>query len=392
MSTPAPLVREAEAYVSDLLGRRLPAWAVYHTLDHTRDTVATAGMIGRQSGLGKTDLEVVLLAAWFHDTGYLEGPDGHEERSVGMATTFLEERNVQQDRIDQVARCIRATTVPPRPVTLPEQVLCDADVIHVGKKRFFERSSLLRAEMEMRTGNTMTEPDWLRYNIDFVVNHTFHTDYAQSEYAPRRAKNLLALQERLRSLTLGKDGKGRSAGPAMPERGIETMFRVVPKNHLDLAALADHKASILISTSALILSIVLGLLVSKLDSSPHLTVPTLILIVVCLLVLVFSTLATRPQVTSGTFTRDDIMQRKVNLLFFGNFHRSKLEDFEWGMKEMMNDREYLYGSMIKDLYSLGKVLGRKYRYLRIAYSIFMYGLIVTVVAFGTALLLAPPLE
>jgi hypothetical protein len=105
--------------------------------------------------------------------------------------------------------------------------------------------------------------------------------------------------------------------------------------------------------------------------------------------MVFSILATRPNVTTGTFTREDIRQRKVNLLFFGNFHRSSLEDFDWGMREMMNDSDYLYGSMIKDLYFLGKVLGKKYEYLRLAYTVFMWGLIVSVLAYGIAIVNAP---
>jgi len=52
---------------------------------------------------------------------------------------------------------------------------------------------------------------------------------------------------------------------------------------------------------------------------------------------------------------------------------------------MLNDKEYLYSSLVKDIYYLGVVLGRKYRFLRISYTIFMYGLIISVVAFGVAL-------
>jgi hypothetical protein len=65
-----------------------------------------------------------------------------------------------------------------------------------------------------------------------------------------------------------------------------------------------------------------------------------------------------------------------------------LEDYEHGLQEMMNDRDYLYGTMTKDIYFLGKVLGKKYRYLRVCYSIFMYGLIASVLAFGIAFITA----
>ena len=100
--------------------------------------------------------------------------------------------------------------------------------------------------------------------------------------------------------------------------------------------------------------------------------------------MVFSILSTRPKVTSGKFTKDDVVQKKVNLLFFGNFHKMPLEDFQAGMLEMMKDRDYLYKSLMKDLYFLGLVLEKKYKLLRIAYTIFMVGIIVSVIAFVIA--------
>lgn len=384
-----------QKYVTELFTGKLPAWAVYHNLEHTEETANAAREIGKASGLSKAELEIVGLAAWLHDVGYIDGPEGHEERSATIASGVLKESGYPEEKIDLVRACIRATAVPQRPMNLLEKVLCDADIIHVGKKRFFSRSDLLRSEMEMRKEAPFTDLEWLNYNIEFVAKHNFHTRYAQEEFAARRAKNLVALQERFREVT--QQAKTTSKKQAMklekaniPERGIETMFRVVPRNHLDLSALADHKANIMISTNALILSLAVGFLMSKLDTNPHLIIPTFILLGVCCSALVLAILATRPQVTSGTFTREDIRQKKTNLLFFGNFHRSTLEDFDWGMKEMMSDREYLYGSMIKDLYFLGKVLGIKYRYLRICYTVFMYGLIVAIIAFIITFATLPP--
>jgi len=390
------LLRKVEHHVTTLLSGSLPAWAVYHNVDHTRETVLAARVIAEGSALPRKDLETLLVAAWFHDVGYLQGPDDHEERSVQAAREYLLAQGVPRERIEVVTRCIRATRLPQQPRTLSEQVLCDADIIHVGKKRFFDKSDLLRSEMEMLRGHPFTEEEWLTFNISFVTGHNFHTAYAQQKFAARRSKNLLALQERFRALSLEEESRRakrrlKEERSSIPERGIETMFRVVPKNHLDLTALADHKASIMISTNALIMSIVFGLLVSKLDSNPHLMIPTFLLLAVCLSALSIAILATRPHVTSGTFTREDIEKKRANLLFFGNFHRSSLEDFDWGMKELMKDREYLYGSMIKDLYFLGKVLGVKYRYLRICYSVFMYGMILVVIAFAIAFITMPPL-
>ncbi|MGK0324156.1 MAG: hypothetical protein ACJAR4_002204 [Psychroserpens sp.] len=95
-------------------------------------------------------------------------------------------------------------------------------------------------------------------------------------------------------------------------------------------------------------------------------------------------MATRPNVTQGKFTKEDVANKKVNLLFFGNFHKMKLDEFEWAMSEMMQDRDYLYSSLTKDLYFLGLVLNSKYNLLRITYTVFMIGIVVSVIAFAVA--------
>jgi len=132
--------------------------------------------------------------------------------------------------------------------------------------------------------------------------------------------------------------------------------------------------------------LVLSNLVSKLDnaSNSHLIWPTVIFVIFTVASMILSVLATRPNVTSGKFTKEDVANKKVNLLFFGNFHKMKLDEFEWAMSEMMQDRDYLYSSMKKDLYFLGLVLNRKYNILRITYTVFIVGIIVSVAAFGIA--------
>ena len=108
--------------------------------------------------------------------------------------------------------------------------------------------------------------------------------------------------------------------------------------------------------------------------------------------MILSILATRPNVTSGEFTKEDVENQKVNLTFFGNFHKMKLKEFEWAIEELLKDKDYVYKSLTKDLYFLGKVLERKYRILRVTYTIFMIGIIVSVIAFGFAVKSSPEAE
>ena len=76
----------------------------------------------------------------------------------------------------------------------------------------------------------------------------------------------------------------------------------------------------------------------------------------------------------------------ANLLFFGNYYNMRLDDFHWGMMEMIKDKDFLYTSMTKDLYFLGVVLAKKYKYLSYCYTVFMYGIIGALVAFAIAFL------
>jgi hypothetical protein len=168
-----------------------------------------------------------------------------------------------------------------------------------------------------------------------------------------------------------------------PEKGIETMFKTTLNNHNRLSGLVDNKANILLSVNAIIISVSLTTIIPKLDnpSNAHLITPTLLLVLSSVIAITFAILATRPRVSKGSFTRKEVDEKKVNLLFFGNFYKMPYEDYNWAMNELMKDKDYVYNSMIKDLYHLGIVLEKKYRLLRIAYTIFMFGIIISVIAF-----------
>ena len=181
-----------------------------------------------------------------------------------------------------------------------------------------------------------------------------------------------------------EEKKGTKVG-----RGVETMFRNTIRTHVEFSSMADSKANIMISVNTLILTAIVAFLAKSLDANPYLIPPAAILTIVSLSTLIMAIKVTRPKITSGKFTDDDIKSQRTNLLFFGNFHNMELEDFEWGMKEMITDSDYLYSSMIKDYYHLGQVLGEKYRKLRITYTVFMYGIIISMIAFSISIFFAP---
>ncbi len=389
------LVAKAENHVIQLFNKKIGKQFVYHNTAHTQRVVEKVLELAELAKLSEDETQKLALATWFHDTGFTEDPNHHEEKSVAIAKAFLQENNVDEDSILEISNLILATKLDQTPVTHLQKLIKDADCAHVGSKNFSEFSRLLHKEIELTTESRITEADWIANNIDFLTNqHKFHSEIAIKKWEKQKAKNLAQLlkqeqklQQETEKMNQKKDELAFKKNKIeLPERGIETMFRVALRNHITLSDIADTKANILLSVNAIIISISLSTLIPKLDNptNGHLIVPSLIFILFIVASMVLSIMATRPNVTEGKFSKEDVKNKKVNLIFFGNFHKMSLNEFEWAMDEMMKDRDYLYGSLTKDLYFLGLVLNRKYKLLRTTYTVFMIGIIVSVIAFALA--------
>ncbi|TXD46901.1 Pycsar system effector family protein [Polaribacter sp. IC073] len=387
------LIIEVEKFIFSFLNENIHPNFVYHNLAHTQRVVAKSKEIAENLALEPTALEDLVIAAWFHDTGYVDGAKNHEEKSAQIATAFLTAKNVSVKRVERVVAIILATEVNYVPKNNLEEIIRDADCAHLASKSFLDLTSLLRKEWELSSEKIYTQSEWIELNLSFLTQkHKYYTDFALRNWTKGKEKNLAKLlknQKKLRSENKKFNQKEvaldlKKIKSEVPERGVETMFRVALRNHMTLSNIADTKANILLSVNAIIVSLALSNLLPKLDnpSNSHLLIPTIIFVAFTVASIVLSILATRPNVTEGKFTKEDVANKKVNLLFFGNFHQMKLDDFEWGISEMMVDRDYLYSSLTKDLYFLGLVLNRKYKILRITYTVFMIGIIVSVLAFA----------
>ncbi|MEL1243362.1 Pycsar system effector family protein [Flavobacterium sp. DGU11] len=386
------IVQKAESYVFHLFKDKLSPDYIYHNFNHTLRVVNNAAVIAKAEGVNDDDMEIIMLAAWFHDVGYIDGPDDHEERSSHAAEKFLRKNDYPEEKAARVSDLIKVTKVGAEPENLYEKIIKDADCSHFADKNFPTLSELLREEWKATQGKTFSDKEWALGNRNVLMQqHRFFTNYGKQELQPLKEANIALLQK---EITEGGEGKKKKKDKdkinkkkleklERPDRGIDTVFRVTLGNHTRLSDIADSKANILLQVNAIIISIALTTLIPKLDSpsNAHLIRPTLIMMGFSVVSIILAIMSTRPKVTSGTFTREDIEGRKVNLLFFGNFYKMPLEEYEWAMNEMMKSRDYLYGSMIKDLYFLGLVLHRKYKLLRLTYAIFTMGILASVAAF-----------
>ncbi|MBL7864541.1 MAG: HD domain-containing protein [Cyclobacteriaceae bacterium] len=375
--TPSILHRVAD-YAKTRLEENLSPDFLYHNLSHTTAVVEAVTHIAEKESLSNQDTLVVTAAAWFHDLGYTQHAADHEQRGAQLAKEFLQEQEVDAHTIRRVMACILSTHYPQRPANKLEKVLCDADMAHLGTKEFTTVADLLRQEWVITRKQTYTDTDWYQLNIDFLVSHSFHTRYGRKKLEKRKQKNIRRLQNSLEETAASTSGS--------IVKGAETLFKNASRNHMELSAMADNKAHILLSISSLIVSVILSVAVQRVSEETFFLLPTAVLLLVCLTTMTIAVMTTRPKVTSGISTVEQIKAHNTNLLFFGNFHKMELPMYEWGLRELLQDKDYMYTTMTRDIYFLGKVLAAKYRLLNIGYRVFMYGLILSVAAFGLAIL------
>ncbi len=387
------LVEKADEFVLKLFKEKLHATYLYHNYRHTQRVVKSTKELIDNSQINVKDQEALLLAAWFHDTGYTITFKGHEKESVKIAEDFLNSQNATPELLEKVRQNILATRFDYEPKTIPEKIIQDADSSHFAQEYFEETSELLRQELELHSIKNYTSAEWLQENIEtFTKKHRFYTTYALTHWQEGKEENLLNLieaQNKQERKLKKEEAKARLKAKFKnenPERSIQTLFRVTLRNHIKLSDIADTKANILLSVNAIIISLAIANLVPILDAQTHkhILVPSMVLMLFSVVTIILSIMSTRPNVTSGEFTKDQVKNREVNLLFFGNFHKMPFEEFRWGMKEIIKDKDYVYESLMLDLHSLGIVLNRKYMLLRVTYTVFMIGIIVSVLSYVVA--------
>jgi predicted metal-dependent HD superfamily phosphohydrolase len=394
--------KEVETYIEDLFKEKIPGNLSYHNLEHTRYVVEQSILIGNESNLSAEDLEIVVTAAWFHDSGFAVSTKEHEKEGQKIASEFLLSKNVDDITLKRVLDCIQATKMPQDPRDdMAARVLCDADMSYLSKDFYFERTALLRAEWNNISDTKMSKRVYWEETVELFRTHRYFTEYGEKMFSSGKEKNLQLILGKLSENPDKKNKKLKKLKSEnqklavkldkekLPGRGVESMFRLTARNQINLSSIADNKANILISINSIVLTVLVSMGVGKISDYPEITLPTIVFAATCLVTIIFAILSTRPKISSGKFTKDDIHQKKVNLLFFGNFYNMKADEYDWAVKEMMKDSNYLYSSMIRDQYSLGRVIGKKYHLLRIAYTVFMIGIILSSILFAVFILAFP---
>ncbi|WP_221932488.1 Pycsar system effector family protein [Carboxylicivirga sp. M1479] len=382
--------------VKDKIDKNKQSDLFYHNWEHINNVLINASEIANATPeVGDDELEQIQLAAIFHDSCFHCNRKEHETESACYAEELLKSEGYEKAKLETVKRLILATQHNHQPSDLLEQIIIDADLSHLQSNKYLKQA-FTNLYYEQKAMRELSPQQWVQECIEFLNQHQYYTEYALKNFTKGKLKNIKRLEElakrdivKLEDAidSLKKDKKDKEKNQKSksttekPDKGIETLFRVTLPNHISLSQIADNKANTIISVNAIIISIVLSTLFPNFAAYQGLFIPASVLLFLCVITIILAMVSTIPRTTHGIMTREDVKNKKGNLAFFGNFHRMSQDDFEWGMEEVLKDKSYLYKSLTRDLFFLGKVLNKKYIYLRIAYIAFVLNLIVSITLF-----------
>ena len=187
----------AIAHALNILEHHIAPMYVYHDVWHTReDVMPQAARLAQLCGCTPEQIELVHVAAAYHDLGFIETDRNHELAGVRIAAQMLPQHGFDARYIEAIIGMILATRLPQDPRTLLEMIVADADLDVLGRDDFFERNLLLRQELSAR-GFSVDDTAWYKSQLAFLESHTYFTEAAQQMRRKGKQHNIAALRRLL---------------------------------------------------------------------------------------------------------------------------------------------------------------------------------------------------
>ena len=404
------IIEQAEIFTTEKVNREFSDRLVYHDIHAIHRIVEAVKQIGSAENLTDEQMEYTTLAAWLvklgltHLDNFKHDPNPQafyaecSKCSKAIAGQFLEANKYPKEKTEKVLSIISAGFRGGNPEDITHKVFADAVTIdyaisgskrHV--KKLYEEYVLIGA---MEGGKVA----WFEKVISYLRGHEYLTTYGKEKLAPQKLSLIAKLGKEQKAIKKTQDQiitkelnisdeelkklkKNLTSVKGRDDRGIQTMFRTVSRNHYTLTQMVDRKANIMISINAILLSLIIGKLLTIDERLCIHNAPMLTMLLASLVSIFFAVIAIRPSKTHGSFTEEEVRNKQGNLLFFGNFHDMTFRDYHWGMMQMMHDSEHMYTTMVRDLYYLGQKLNTKSKFIRKSLNIFLVGFVLSVVLF-----------
>ncbi len=401
------ILEHVEVFVTNIVANDFSDRIVYHDLEHIRGVVQAVGEICEAESVDETLREHITIAAWFVHTGFDNAEqmefdsrpelfDLVKQRSIHHAEKFLS--NEGYIGTQNVVAILSHSGIGAEQKSYANKVLTDAIGSQLARKRGSAQVKKLYQQLLLLSDEGFSREDWLTQAGGYLKSHKFYTNYANEKYGPKKLALIEKLEKQKKQIAKNKqdslkkelsiqEGELKSLQKKLlsvkgrDDKGIQTMFRTTSRNHYTLNTMVDRKANIMISVNAVILSLILGRIMGQDSPIAIQNFPILILLISCTISILFAIISIIPNQYQGEFTEEQIRNKEGNLLYYGNFHNMSFRDYQWGIMEMLNDGEYLYTTMIRDIYYLGQVLNRKSKMIRTSLLIFLVGFVLSATTF-----------
>ena len=403
-------IQEVELYVTKVINEESSEKVVFHDIEHVHRVISGVKRIGSAEGLVYEEMEIVLIAAWFSRIGFKNYKNLEKSKTSvdymlkcylsakAKAESFLKQIDYPNSKMKQVLELLGNLKPNVKPDTKLGSVLADATTIEWASKKAKKRIQLQYQEFLLQDVIKTGRSGYFDSVLSALRKHVYFTDYGREVLRPKKMELIKKLEKEQKDLDKNQDfllskelgiseqevkklKKNLRKTSNRDDRGIQTIFRTTSRNHYTLNQMVDRKANILISVNAIILSLIVGRIIGTIEKLCIHSSPIVILLLSSMISVTFAVLSILPSRTHGEFSEEEVGDKKGNLLYFGNFHNMSLKDYNWGMIQMLNDSNYLYSSMIRDLYYFGKQLHQKHLKIRIALVVFIIGISLTVVSF-----------
>lgn len=385
--------RDAAGFVLELYNQYSDTKLPFHNFQLAHNMANQVQEIADADALDPDVTRIATLAAWFLPVGYAVDYHHPLEQAIREFQHFARDVSLSSDYSARVLVCLKTILSRQVPASPEERLLSDAYAIAGLIRNGVDRLDLQKLEWELMEGHKPEKKAWLDVQWTHLLNQQLYTRHAKITYQESLALLLLELKKMLKKESEKNEPDTPVAlfdflEPESPIRAAQTFFRVSYRTHISLSAIADKKAHIMISVNSIVISILITFLSYRnlTEVKPHILLPVIIFLVTGLTSLIFAVLSARPKVTALNRNKVSPAEVRKNVAFFGNFVTLELHEYEAAMDSLFRSTELLYGNMARDIYYLGKVLDKKYRYLTVSYNLFMVGFAATVIMFLIVLL------
>ncbi len=164
----------------------------YHSIDHTMDVLKQCVRIAGFEQVTGHQLDLLKIAALYHDTGFLFAYTGHEEKSCDIFLEDIKGLDINSKDVKTILGIIMSTKVPQKPKTLPQRIICDADLDYLGRRDFPLITERLKHEF-LKYSIVQDEKEWKKVQRDFLKKHRYHTPSSRERREPVKQRNFSLL-------------------------------------------------------------------------------------------------------------------------------------------------------------------------------------------------------